>query len=196
MSTELRQLYQYDTLPQDGSFRTLILQPGIGDEPLECKLETSLMRSTSFEAISYVWGSDIKDHEIACKGHTIPITINLWTVLRHLRRETARVLWADSICIKQEDTGEKSHQVAMMGQIYRSASQVLIFLGADDAGHGAHVHSLLDDRIAYINDDVARYGIIEKVFPFPAEDAPILKDKRWVSFNHMLRQSWFRRGWV
>jgi hypothetical protein len=56
MELESRQLYQYDTLAQDGSFHTLILQPGIGDEPLECRLETSLMCNTSSDTISYVWG--------------------------------------------------------------------------------------------------------------------------------------------
>jgi hypothetical protein len=196
MGLEPRRLYQYNSLLQDGYFRTLILQPGRDDEPLRCRLETSLIRETAFEAISYVWGSNVKDHEIICDGYMIPITINLWTVLRHFRKDTPRVLWADSICINQEDLKEKSYQVGMMGHIFRSAVRVLIFLGTDDAGHGAHVRSLLVDRSTYIKDVLAHFDTYQNCFPFPADDAPILCDTRWESLNYMLQQSWFKRGWV
>ena len=75
--------YRYNTLPRGAHLhfvRTLILQPGVGDEPLQCKLQTSPLGVTQFEAISYVWGSDVKDHEISCESRTIAITNNLWIV--------------------------------------------------------------------------------------------------------------------
>jgi hypothetical protein len=83
------------------------------------------LSETNFEAISYVSGSDTKDHEIVHEGQTIAITSDLWTVLQHIRSNVPRVLWADSICTNQEDLDEKAQQVCMMGQIYRSADRIL-----------------------------------------------------------------------
>jgi hypothetical protein len=39
------------------------------------------------------------------------------------------MLWVDAVCINQQDNREKSRQVAMMGEIYKRASQVLTWLG-------------------------------------------------------------------
>ena len=45
------------------------------------------------------------------------------------------ILWADAVCINQEDKEEKCKQVKIMDHIYSHASQVLIWLGleADDS---------------------------------------------------------------
>jgi len=192
----LKEAYRYEPLEGEDAFRLLILQPDAGNEPLQCTLQTSTLGATPFEAISYVWGPDVRDHEITCEGRTIPVTRNLWTVLRHVRSDHPRVLWADSICINQDDRKEKEDQVAMMGHIYRAAEQVLIFLGADDAGHGDKVCSLLKDTQEIIKRGVEYASTSGNAFPWPKDDAPILKDTRWVSFNHMLEQNWFDRGWV
>ncbi|KAF2828553.1 HET-domain-containing protein [Ophiobolus disseminans] len=191
--------YHYCSLPQSqqGDYiRTLTLQPGAGDEPLRCTLKTSVLGSTAFESISYVWGPDVRDHEIICEGRVIPITANLWTALRHVRSDVPRVLWADSVCINQGDLEEKSQQVALMGQIYRFATRVLIFLGADDFGHGTYVHSLLEEMRDIITNGLEVAGTTAGAFPWPDDDAPILTDVRWESFDYMLAQHWFDRGWV
>jgi hypothetical protein len=52
--------YRYDSLPRDGHFRYLVLQPGVDDEPLQCSLHTATTDVEDFEAISYVWGSELK----------------------------------------------------------------------------------------------------------------------------------------
>jgi hypothetical protein len=38
-------------------------------------------------------------------------------------------LWIDALCIRQDDTTEKNHQVERMGLIYYSATEVLVWLG-------------------------------------------------------------------
>ena len=61
----------------------------------------------------------------------IPLTENLNDALRDLwnaEELTNKVFWIDQICIDQEGE-EKSHQVAMMGQIYRNAARVITYLG-------------------------------------------------------------------
>ena len=39
--------------------------------------------------------------------------------------------WVDAICINQVDKQEKGRQVAHMGQIYRAATRVIVWLGLD-----------------------------------------------------------------
>jgi hypothetical protein len=189
--------YRYDDLPQDGHFRYLTLQPGIGEEPLQCSLHTASLAEEDFEAISYVWGSPTRDQEITCDGHTMKITRNLSEVLRRVRLpETPRRLWADSTCINQDNLKEKGHQVAIMGQIYRAAKRVLIYMGSDENSHGPQLCSLLDDVNKMIYDTCKRIDMSWNSFPFPGEDDPILVDARWESMYHLLSEDWFSRGWV
>lgn len=44
-------------------------------------------------------------------------------------RGELRVLWADAICIKQDDDAEKIAQVPLMGDIYTNCSKVIVWLG-------------------------------------------------------------------
>lgn len=132
-STEDRMDYEYQPLVSNDEIRRLILEPGAGDASLIGSMErirlSETSDSTSFEAISYVWGSDIKDHWIKIDGKAIPITTSLSDALRQVRRpDRPRALWADAICINQDNYEEKNHQVALMGRIYRASSCTLICL--------------------------------------------------------------------
>jgi hypothetical protein len=41
-------------------------------------------------------------------------------------------MWVDSICIDQNTTSERNHQVKQMGDIYSQAATVLVWLGETD----------------------------------------------------------------
>lgn len=199
--------YQYDDLRQIADsnnedntgpyIRYIVLQPGSGDDPLECTLHTAPMMETEFEAVSYVWGSDERDQTIICGGHIFAITTNLFRVLRRIRLSDApRSIWADSISINQENLDEKGHQVGIMGQIYRHASRVLIHMGNDDHGHGTQVYSLLRDICTIIDSILPLITIGWNTFPYPRQEEPILDDLRWDSLLVLLEEPWFTRGWV
>lgn len=189
--------YQYGNLRRGKFFRYIILLPGKDNEPLRCKLRTSRLRRNTFEAISYVWGSSVKNQEIICDEHVLKITTSLSNVLKRLRlSDTRRFLWVDGICINQEDLEEKNYQVAIMGQIYRSAKCVLIYIGADDEGHGQRLCSFVNEANQMIDDTCKRIDMSAEWFPWPKEDDPLLTDDRWESFKHFLSQEWFHRGWV
>lgn len=68
--------YRYDELPEH-AFRYLVLRPGVEDEPLVCTLHTSNVNDVKYEAISYVWGTEVQDHDIVCDGTLVKITSNL-----------------------------------------------------------------------------------------------------------------------
>ncbi|CZT41393.1 uncharacterized protein RSE6_01128 [Rhynchosporium secalis] len=58
------------------------------------------------------------------------IIASLDLALRHIR-DPIRVIriWADGVCINQQNGSEKSQRVAQMGLIYETAHHTIIFLG-------------------------------------------------------------------
>lgn len=117
--------------------RLLSLSPGDFHDPICGILETaSLSENRKYEALSYVWGTDMAATPMILDGADVSITHSLDIAFRHLRhRESNRVLWVDAVCIDQSNVVERAEQVKIMDRIYRSASTVLIWLGpaADDS---------------------------------------------------------------
>lgn len=90
------------------------------------------IRLPAFTALSYVWGDPAKTDEIIIDGKRLPITASLYSALRQVQVQSTfdiRV-WADAICINQQDLAERSTQVQLMRQIYHNARDVLIWLGS------------------------------------------------------------------
>lgn len=67
---------------------------------------------------------------ICVNGNIFQATLNLEAALRHLRVTDATVtLWVDAVCIDQSNEAEKNDQVQCIGDIYRKARPVIIWLG-------------------------------------------------------------------
>jgi len=92
---------------------------------------TRAFRLPLFYALSYVWGDPTKCHEIWIDGKRLAITQNLYLALRSMQSGDTGTLhvWADAICINQEENSEKSAQIQLMREIYNSASEVRVWLG-------------------------------------------------------------------
>ncbi|KAK6354591.1 hypothetical protein TWF696_003733 [Orbilia brochopaga] len=86
-----------------------------------------------FLAISYCWGRRPDPKNCAyfsTKDSRIPIGDSLAACLRCLRdRKVNSLIWADALCINQNDNIEKTRQVRRMGQLYSAAQQVVIWMG-------------------------------------------------------------------
>lgn len=220
--------YEYQPLPDEESIRVLVLSPGNGDEPLSGVLKTIRLsnrrqtlrsaqrahkrRRTStgtevirwtpeipYEAISYVWGSDTKDHVIFLSGKTHQITANLSIALHQCRSpDRSRALWADSICIDQDKLDEKGHQVYMMGRIYASSQRTLICLGYGCQDYARDASALISDVNKMIRETFHNPGFSWKLhsFPWPLPEDPLVNDSRWQSIDVLFRHPWFSRGWV
>jgi hypothetical protein len=107
------------------------------------------IRETIYVARSHIWG-DLQDQEQitlahiyrlpiegeagVCFYHSYNITTRLAAALRGIRGFTLkgapRGFWCDSISINQGYHKERSDQVAMMAEVYSSASMVLIWMDA------------------------------------------------------------------
>lgn len=88
----------------------------------------------NYTALSYTWDNQDPSCEVDCDGGCLLITPNCNAAIRQLRSATEiEVLWIDSICIDQNNTPEaieeRNVQVAMMGEIYKSAARVVAWLG-------------------------------------------------------------------
>ncbi|KAM0546019.1 hypothetical protein ACHAPJ_011033 [Fusarium lateritium] len=117
------------------------------NDKVECKLHTvPLTPETYYVCLSYVWGDPSITEEIIVNGIPRQVTVNLATALRHVKKhwmdiefESVQVLdtskfrlWADAVCINQNDLAERSSQVRIMADLYSSAEMVLAWVSSND----------------------------------------------------------------
>jgi hypothetical protein len=174
--------------------RVLRLVAGDEDDPISGGLEISPIDLTAeYEALSYAWGSSEKPKAILLNGQSFPVTENLHTALRHLRRADApRLLWIDALCIDQSNNAERLHQVQMMADIYRRAARVLVWLGPsmDDS-----------DIVMDLIMDSARAVDSRPIKPTPLNDLELARPlnelaTRTIQVQRLLHRPYWFRVWV
>lgn len=126
--------FEYVPLRSDNEIRLVKLSPAKFHEPITCALVHAPLGSADhpYEALSYAWGCAEDQVLIKVNGQPFSVTHNLNTALRYLRKgrkDNETTLWIDAISINQNDEREKTVQVALMTKIYRSADQVIAWLG-------------------------------------------------------------------
>jgi len=83
-------------------------------------------------ALSYTWGDAWDVVPIQVDGTTMMVTRNLRDGLIAIRSEpqiSSFPVWADAVCINQNDVKEQNNEVKRMFEVYRRASRVVIWLG-------------------------------------------------------------------
>lgn len=84
--------------------RFLRILKGSGKDKLRCKLFTSTLVSTKYEALSYTWGTDAQSNPASVNKIIAGVTENLQAALLALREHTkSRVIWVDALCINRAD---------------------------------------------------------------------------------------------
>ncbi|KAI0534298.1 HET-domain-containing protein [Xylaria digitata] len=130
---------QYLDLSRDRSeirLLQLLPSPGAHYARIPCcrLLQTSLQEAPPYKALSYAWGNPNTNRVILVDDVGIRIPENLFNALITLRPSKFPILmWIDYLCINQRNDTEKAWQVALMGDIYRRADQVLAWLGCGDS---------------------------------------------------------------
>ena len=119
-----------------GRIRLLTLHPSTNSEDrIRCTLnEVSLDDKPEYEALSYAWGLPEDVKEILVNGRIVTVRVNLYQALVHLRKDKDRALWIDALCINQQNTLERNHQVKQMGRVYENTWRVLAWLGVEKDG--------------------------------------------------------------
>lgn len=152
----------------------------------------------TYLAISYAWGEkSVVGHFLDPDGIETPlghsqVILDILDTL--VPPDGTLYLWIDAICINQEDPGERASQVTIMGDIYRKAQQVIIFLGtADDASTRAMDLLQLTRGFIQANGDVLPALRIED-FEQRSLGAGI-PPASWAAVAQLLSRPWFTRGW-
>lgn len=132
-SKVLRKLYDKHKIDPTKEIRILKLLPAANDEIITCELHPAALNSgVDYTALSYVWGNPTKTNSIQIDSHPFFVTDNLFNALRRIRafnKDEVVSLWVDAVCIDQSQLEERSQQVSLMGEIYSSCKEVLIWMG-------------------------------------------------------------------
>lgn len=115
-------------------------------------------------------------------------------------------IWADAVCIDQENDAEKKIQVGMMDEIYSRAMAVVVWLGADtrDLDEFVWIHSEFFDAL---NKFIIDHGVdaiqgqqaIDPAFTSRLGIEP--PGGSWMAlwhkyFSFCRRRRWFSRAWI
>jgi hypothetical protein len=182
--------FSYNRIDMDRpSFRLIRLLNGsttdICCELLEAYFDEVNDGGIPYDALSYTWGDVEKNATIKINGMKARVTENLFTALHHLRPvEGYRILWIDAVCIDQGHDKEKSHQVQQMGDIYRRAETVIVWLG-----NGSEDSDTLMDFLRTLPSNAKVHSAGQLLSrDSQARYRELLKK--------LLNRPWFRRVWV
>lgn len=122
----------YTTLDIESyQIRLLRILPGPPGSVIRSELQRhALFNVPRYAALSYCWGDETDRQTILINNVPINITTTLEEALQHLRTMNVELVWADAICINQEDVTERSLQVRNMKHIYAKAETVYAWLGS------------------------------------------------------------------
>ncbi|KAI8677873.1 hypothetical protein NCS55_00505600 [Fusarium keratoplasticum] len=153
-----------------------------------------------FWAISYFWGPDPDGpapSTFTSDRGKMPITESLASCLKCLRRKrVSTLLWADALCINQNNPMEKALQVRRMGSLYHQAEKVLVWLGT--SGHKSESSPAME-LMADLHRPFCRArgrcrtrkGLSER-----NTNATRVPDLSWKEVDGFLGHSWFTRSWI
>lgn len=191
----------YTYKPLDGPFdaiRLLLLQPApFRTSPIQCQvIETSWRQEVArdsvgkgYSALSYTWGDTSQKSRIEIDGRYFYVTKNLEQALRHLRLQRTTVrLWADSLCINQDDVEERNLHVSQMRQIYEAALQTHIFLGEATDGSDILLGSI-ESAAASVSKATTRSAVVRALVKASGVRKLELQKE---AFNILWRPYWTR----
>ncbi|RKL36220.1 hypothetical protein BFJ72_g8349 [Fusarium proliferatum] len=134
-------VYKYDSLLLHGQIRLLKIIPGTQNAVVSSHMSVvNLEDNPTYKCLSYTWGEPGGDETdeswskpsqtILIDGFEIHIRQNLYNALIALCQSgILGPIWIDALCINQNDVEERNAQVSQMANIYKSAEEVIVWLG-------------------------------------------------------------------
>jgi hypothetical protein len=128
------------------------------------------------------------------QGQTLQVTRNLESALRNISQMAKKlVIWADALCINQTDLSERAAQVRLMGDIYRNADHVLIWIG------GTQEDGVLAlDFIETLGNAYCDLKSVDAALDFISNRGvpQSLLDRELTAVALMLKRPWWTRIWT
>ena len=170
---------------------------------------TTLEAAPRYIALSYEWHSPerAEDNEgvhlvrkykpgLMVNGLLIDARPNLLRILRLLRsriEENQPAIWVDAISINQQDNVEKQHQVAIMGEIFANARDVVI--GLNDTNSTAEKGIEYLGKIAAAANARGNQGL-EQERAMSDAVASLDQAKGWDALFDLFSDTWWQRMWI
>ncbi|RYP20409.1 hypothetical protein DL765_002785 [Monosporascus sp. GIB2] len=195
--------YQYGLFrDNDKSIRVLTLASGRPNDPLIGTLEAVDVDSAgSYEPISYVWadpGPQDCEYQIYIRDADGERLLKLsggsiFAALRRVRLpDRERRVWADQICIDQNNVEERSEQVQFMNKIYKNAKHVLVWLGEENKKGEAESTFTLIRKLDELRNEAARGRPNDQSI----RKLEHLVEKNKETLHALTNRKWFKRGWI
>ena len=202
-------LYRYSPIDKGASeIRLMTLLPGAFEAKVRITIKIVRLSESlkpGYEALSYTWGSATDLEHVYVHGDegekALAITKNLAEALRYLRYEDRpRVLWIDAICVDQNNTAERGHQVLRMAEIYRQAIRVVIWLGPERDDSTLAMQEL--DALGQTIEMDWASGVVKPLSgnhynQWRKEPLPFAENRKTLAaIETFLDRSWFKRLWI
>lgn len=122
-------MYAHTLLAVDEIRLVRLLYDGTADE-ISCELSVSRLHDgLPYTDVSYVWAMTALADQSWSMVSLCKTRGNLWQLFDQLRQESHSThFWIDAVCIDQNSVDGRNHQVAMMGEVYSHAENVLVWL--------------------------------------------------------------------
>lgn len=159
-------------------------------------IHRSVYQPPEYFAISYAWGTEPASRTISCNGEDFQVTDHLYHCITSLCNIYGfQDIWIDAICINQNNDAEKAEQVSFMGDIYKQATKVYIWLGTAENNSDAlfdfvqaHAETLFAKPVSQVIRSQLKdsEGYVLKYLTKPLAEVTVAICKR----------SWFHRLWT
>ncbi|KAK4447264.1 heterokaryon incompatibility protein-domain-containing protein [Podospora aff. communis PSN243] len=207
-----------------GFIRVFELEAGSPTDPVIGRLVPQRIEGEAYEAVSYVWGDPRNRHDLTVDGNILSVTENLHgalTAFRHLPsecsngvRQPVRRVWADALCINQENVPERTAQLELMGPIFAGARRVLAWVGWEEGEEGRRhtqdairfIHffmgnpdqELREARILLLHHDVSVTGPASRLALLSDDDKRLFEDQatKWEAVKIFFDIEYFHRAWI
>jgi len=211
---------------EPGFIRVFELEAGHPTDPVRGRLVQQTIKGEPYEAVSYVWGNPRNRHDLTVDGDILSVTENLHGALTAFRhhpisggsdgsvRRRVRRLWADALCINQENVPERTAQLELMGPIFAGARRVLAWIGWEEGEEGRRhtqdairfIHSFMEDperglrdaRILLLHHDVSVIGPPSRLALLSEDDQRLFEDQavKWEAVKLFFDIEYFHRAWI
>ncbi|KAK7514936.1 heterokaryon incompatibility protein-domain-containing protein, partial [Phyllosticta citriasiana] len=128
--------FPYDRLATPSTIRLVRLEEKKHHGLIVCTVCYKEQSQFTYRALSYRWGDDTETRQIYLRRrpggtrYLFPVhdSLGRFLDLAWNHRLFESWLWTDKICLNQRDGTEKKQQIPRMGDIFRNAKKVLIWL--------------------------------------------------------------------
>lgn len=146
-----------------------------------------------------------RQHSIICDDCLLKVTSNLRDALQMLSNainmphmpKTPTYYWIDFLCMNQTDIEERNAQVARMGDVFKKADGVVVWLGKEDQYTLDALTTMR--RVAAIPEKY--WPLVPYTSFYNSGESQLVSSTgltfyNWLGFIVLINRPWFKRAWV